>query len=109
MEQAQEETVEAVKTNFARIRQGVEQHDYTEVETLLQEQRQLLEHLPQDVNSSLTLVNEAQELLRWSLSMVALQRQTYTQSLSTILHLKQLDSGYMPGAVCSSDFVSYTG
>ena len=98
-----------VEENFRSVQSAIEQNDYTKATELLEQQRALLLALPNNEMFSLKLVERAQEVLRASLSIIALQRQTYTESLSTILQLKQMDAGYRPNPVYSQEFVSYSG
>ena len=95
-----------IEKNFQSFRLALQNQQYVEGERLLAEQRALFLALPTEMPNRLALIEKAQELLRWSFTLVALHRVTCEQLLSTTCQQKQMGQGYwlaqeLPGEALS--------
>lgn len=103
-----ETLIRKIEESLDALRRAVEYRDYGVFDSLLREQRMLLQSVPPSDPQIRPLVLRGRELVHWAITMIKIQRSGYVRSLVAILNSKRLDSHYTDPAPCA-DSLSLQG
>lgn len=103
------ECVREIEENFASLRRAMQERRYSEAQELLEEQRFLFGRLRMEDREACELLQQAQDLANWALTLARVQHAHTERAFASLLKIKQLDAGYLPSPVCSAELVSVRG
>ncbi len=86
--------IQKIETSFESLRRAVEHRDYGVFDSLLREQRTLLQSVRPCDPRIRSLALRGRELVQWAITTIKIQRSGYVRSLVVILNSKHLDSHY---------------